>query len=144
MSIPVFPKFVCVLVLASLGIVTAACNTTKATSDTTVKFFSSTSPDSLFTGDGMVKPEHKVDLFAGVAFENIQQDVARGGGSYVASLATLLNVPENERETFGRFVQDRYPLLFVSGLREDHAAHLKFVSSLKREMDAGVLVARPD
>ena len=45
----------------------AACNTTKATIETTVNFFSSTTPDSLFTEDGLVKQEQKINLFAGVA-----------------------------------------------------------------------------
>jgi len=78
MSIPAFSKlkFLCVLALASVGIATAACNTSKATIDTTVKFFSSTSPGSMFTADGMVEQKQKVNLFAGVAFENLRQDVA--------------------------------------------------------------------
>ena len=40
----------CVIVL---GLSLSACNTTKATMDTTVKFFSSTSPEDLFSADGI-------------------------------------------------------------------------------------------
>src|SRR5215469_4553016 len=39
----------CGIIAMTLSV--TACNTTKATIDTTVKFFSSTSPDSLFTAD---------------------------------------------------------------------------------------------
>ncbi|HTL63233.1 MAG TPA: hypothetical protein VL261_16440, partial [Nitrospira sp.] len=55
------------------GLNLAACNATKATIDTTVNFFSSTTPNSLFTEDGLVRQEQKINLFAGVAYENLRQ-----------------------------------------------------------------------
>src|ERR687889_1294809 len=66
------------LTVLGMGLMLSACNTTKATTDTTVNFFSSTTPNSLFTADGLVKDDQKAKLFAGVAFENLQQDFARG------------------------------------------------------------------
>ena len=75
-----------------IGLTLAACNTTKATIDTTVNFFSSTSPNELFTLDGLVKQEEKINLFAGVAYENLRQEAAAGSGQYVTSLATLYGV----------------------------------------------------
>ena len=41
-------------VVIVLGLSLSACNTTKATMDTTSKFFSSTSPEDLFSADGLV------------------------------------------------------------------------------------------
>jgi len=72
-------------VLTTCGIIVfglnlAACNTTKATIDTTVNFFSSTTPNDLFTVDGLVKQEQKINLFAGVAYENLRQEAAAGSG----------------------------------------------------------------
>lgn len=138
MSLPSFSKmkFMCMLALASAAIATTACNTSKATMDTTVKFFSSTSPDSMFTADGMVERRQKVNLFAGVAFENLRQDAAQGSGQYLTSLAVLLNVPSHRQGHFGRFVQDRYPVLFTSELASDPAAHLKMLAILDQEMEA--------
>ena len=138
MSIPAFSKvkFMCVVALASVGIATAACNTLKATTDTTVKFFSSTSPGSMLTADGMVEQKQKVNLFAGVAFENLRQDVAQGGGPYLTSLAVLMKIPSDRQGEFARFVQDRYPVLFTSDLATDHAAHLKMLAVLDRELEA--------
>ena len=43
------------LMIAGLCLSFPACNTSKATIDTTIKFFSSTSPGSMFTPDGMVE-----------------------------------------------------------------------------------------
>ena len=42
-----------------VGLTMGGCNTTKATVDTTVNFFSSTSPNELFSSDGMVVKEQK-------------------------------------------------------------------------------------
>jgi hypothetical protein len=113
-----------------------ACNTTKATIDTTVKFFSSTSPDSLFTADGMVEQKEKTNLFAGVTFENLRQDVAQGKGQYLTSLAVLMKIPSSRHDEFAAFLQSRYSTLFTSDLAEDHSAHLKFLAALDRELEA--------
>lgn len=113
-----------------IGVNLAACNTTKATIDTTVNFFSSTTPNSLFTEDGLVKQEQKINLFAGVAYENLRQEAAAGGGQYVTSLASLYGVPEAKHADFGRVLQQRHAELFAAGLREDNRAHLRMVSVL--------------
>jgi DUF3015 family protein len=123
------------LVIAGLGLSLTACNTTEATTDTTVKFFSSTSPGSMFTADGMVEQKQKVNLFAGVAFENLRQDMAQGGGPYLTSLAVLMNIPSDRQGEFARFVQDRYPVLFTSDLATDRTAHLKMLAVLDRELE---------
>lgn len=48
------------LVVGYVGLAVSACNTTKATGDTLVKFASSTNPGELFTGDGLVEEHQKV------------------------------------------------------------------------------------
>ena len=115
-----------------IGLSLAACNTTKATIDTTVKFFSSTSPDSMFTADGMVEQKQKINLFAGVAYENLRQEAAAGSGQYVTSLAVLYGVLVAKRDDFGRLLQLRHAELFTADLNEDNRAHLKMVSTLNR------------
>lgn len=124
------------LAVASLAMMTSACNTTKATVDTMVKFVSSTSPNSMFTQDGMVEQREKINLFAGAAFANLRQEVAQGGGQYVTSLAVLMNVPPSKHEEFADFLQSRYSILFTADLLEDHAAHRKFVAEIDRELGA--------
>lgn len=129
----------CRRVVAACGIIAmalnvAACNTTKATFDTTVKFFSSTSPDALFTADGMVARDQKIRLFAGVSYDNLRQEAAAGSGQYVTSLAVLYGVPVAKHQEFGRLLQEKHEELFAADLQEDHAAHLKMVAALDRAL----------
>ena len=133
-------------ILAACGIVAialslAACNTTKATIDTTVKFFSSTTPGELFTADGLVEQKQKINLFAGVAYENLRQEAAAGSGQYVTSLAVLYGVPTAKHEDFGRILQQRHAELFTADLNEDNRAHLKMVSALNRAMHSEASLA---
>lgn len=128
----------CLLIMGScLGL--SACNTTKATMDTTVKFFSSTSPSSLFTADGMVEQKQKINLFAGVTYENLRQEAAAGEGQYVTSLATLFQIPVEKHQAFGRLLQSKHSQLFTASLAEDQAAHLNMVRVLDRELVAASL-----
>jgi DUF3015 family protein len=133
-------------ILAACGIVVialslAACNTTKATIDTTVKFFSSTTPGELFTADGLVEQKQRINLFAGVAYENLRQEAAAGSGQYVTSLAVLYGVPTAKHEDFGRILQQRHAELFTADLNEDNRAHLKMVSALNRAMHSEASLA---
>src|SRR5262249_201311 len=127
---------VCGIVAFALSL--TACNTTKATVDTTVKFFSSTSPDSMFTGDGLIEQKQKINLFAAVAYENLRQEAAAGSGQYVTSLAVLYGVPTAKHEAFGRLLQQWHAELFTADLNQDNRAHLKMVSALNRAMERDV------
>lgn len=126
--------------VAAAGLTVGACNTTKATMDTTVNFFSSTSPNELFSADGMVLKEQKINLFAGVAYENLRQEAAAGGGQYVSALASLYEIPAGKHEDFGRMLQRNHADLFAAGLKEDRTAHLKMVNALNRELVAAALI----
>jgi hypothetical protein len=118
----------CGIVLIGLNL--AACNTTKATIDTTINFFSSTSPDAMFTADGLVEQKQKINLFAGVAYENLRQEAAAGAGQYVTSLAVLYGVPAAQHQDFGRVLQQRHADLFAADLQNDTRAHLRMVKVL--------------
>lgn len=128
------------LCLVALSLMVGACNTTKATIDTTVNFFSSTSPNDLFTSDGMVVKEQKINLFAGVTYENLRQEAATGGGQYVSALAALYEIPAGKQKDFGLVLQRKHADLFAAGLEEDRTAHLKLVSALNRELVAASLL----
>jgi len=105
------------LVLASVGLVSSACNTSKATVDTFAKFTSSTSPGEWINADGVVEESQKARLFTAVAFENLEQDISRGNGEYLTSLAVLLNIPAGEQDEFKTRSQSTYPLLFAPDRR---------------------------
>ena len=133
-------KALCCLLIMGSCLSLSACNTTKATMDSTVKFFSSTSPNSLFTADGMVEQKQKINLFAGVTYENLRQEAAAGSGEYVTTLAVLYGVPIAQREDFVRLLQQRHTELFAADLKEDTQAHLKMVSVLDRVLAGETLV----
>ena len=127
-------RLVMSLTIASVALVLSACNTTKATVDTTINFFSSTSPNSLFTEDGLVERSQKVKLFVGVSYENLRQEAARGSGEYVSSLANLYGVPLEKQERFGRLLQKNHGHLFSKDSSDDSTAHLKTVAALDRAL----------
>jgi hypothetical protein len=104
------------LVLASVGLVVSACSTSKAIVDTFAKFTSSTSPGEVFDADGHVKQSQKARLFTAVAFENLEQDIARGNGEYLTS-DVLLNVSAETQGAFRARAQSNYPVLFASDRR---------------------------
>ena len=122
------------------GLAVTGCNTTKASVDTTVNFFSSTSPNDLFSSDGMVLKEQKINLFAGVTYENLRQEAAAGGGQYVTALASLYEIPVTKQQDFGLVLQRKHSDLFAAGLEEDRTAHLRMVSALNRELAAASLL----
>ena len=85
MSVMTSKGFVGALVLASLGLVASACNTTKATVDTFAKFTSSTSPGEFIDADGVVKESQKARLFLPVVF-GIWNKTSRAGMENISRL----------------------------------------------------------
>ncbi len=128
------------LCVVAAGLLLGGCNTTKATVDTTVNFFSSTTPNELFSADGMVLKEQRINLFAGVTYENLRQEAAAGGGQYVTALASLYEIPVAKQDDFSVVLQRKHADLFAAGLDEDRTAHLKMVSALNRELTAAALL----
>ena len=117
MSIMTVKGVIGALVLASVGFAVSACNTSKATVDTFAKFTSSTSPGSWIDADGVIQESQKARLFAAVAFENLEQDIARGNGEYLRSLAVLMKIPAGEQDEFRSLSQKQYSRLFASDQR---------------------------
>ncbi|HSV91084.1 MAG TPA: DUF3015 family protein [Nitrospiraceae bacterium] len=117
MRIMTLKGLVGVLVLASTGFVVSACNTTKATVDTFAKFTSSTSPGEWINADGVIQESQKARLFTAIAFENLEQDIARGNGEYLTSLAVLLKIPAGKQDEFRMHSQNNYSLMFAPDLR---------------------------
>jgi Protein of unknown function (DUF3015) len=91
----------------------------QATSDLTQptkEFTSSTSPASLFNQDGLVKSDQRVVAFAAYNFDNLRRDMAQGQGEYLDSFAALLSIDPAKRDAFSRHAQDRYQVIYASGL----------------------------
>lgn len=82
----------------------------------TKNFTSSTSPKSWFAGDGTIKAEYKVVAFTVLNFDNVKENIARGQGEYLASLASLVNVPQAGQAEFFAFAQGLYPSVYGDGI----------------------------
>jgi len=100
------------LVLAGLLCLTlSACTVTetvKSAIGSTSDFLSSTTPSSWFTGDGVLKADQKVIAFVALNFENLKQDMAKGGGEYLTSLSELFDIPHDRLPAFFSYAQSRY------------------------------------
>ena len=131
MSMMTVKGLVGAMVLASVGLVMSACNTSKATLDTFAKFTSSTSPGDWVDVDGVIQESQKARLFAAVAFENLEQDIARGNGEYLRSLAVLMKIPPGEQDEFRTLSQRQYSRLFASDRRTAESLLATLISNRK-------------
>jgi hypothetical protein len=96
--------------------------------------FAITSGTSGCSNDGRIWNSERASLFIGINYASLTEDMARGGGEHLASLATLMHVPLEYQPEFFASVQERYASLIVVGeddpvavqeaLREAIAVHL--------------------
>ena len=114
-----------------LCVTISACSVTETVKD----ILSSTTPGDWFTGDGLLKPDQKVNAFVAFNFENLKQDMAKGHGEYLTSLSTLLGVPQDRQASFFAYAQSRYP--FVT----EHQSSPQEVIALLVEKAPSVLTA---
>ncbi len=67
------------------------------------------------TNDGTILASEKVNVFAAINFDDISQDMARGQGEHLTSLATLMDIPTDQHEVFFAMAQEKYTILIASG-----------------------------
>jgi hypothetical protein len=73
--------------------------------------FSITSGTSGCSNDGRVFDSERTSLFIGINYASLSEDMARGGGEHLASLATLMHVPLKHQPEFFAMAQERYASL---------------------------------
>ncbi len=123
-----------ILGAVSIPLLFAACSfkaTFKETTDTTSNITGTTSGRAWWNEDGLLKPEHKIAAFAAYNHENLEADLARGRGEYLASLETMLDIPNPDRFSPGaqesyrqwRAAGDTSPDQLVRRVREQGPAH---------------------
>jgi hypothetical protein len=67
------------------------------------------------TNDGQVMAEQKTNMFAQLNFDNLSQEMAQGKGEHLASLATLMGIPDEQHAVFFALTQERYTALVQAG-----------------------------
>ena len=95
--------------------------TVKQITDTTSNVTGTTSGHAWWNEDGLLLPEHKAIAFAQYNEANLEQDLARGQGEYVTSLAALLGVPSDQRSVFQAKAQGAFDTLTTP----DHEAQIQ-------------------
>lgn len=106
------------------------------TNGTGMQTFAITSGTSGCTNDGVIVKNEQVNVFAGINFDNLSQEMAQGSGEHLSSLATLMGVPEELHQQFFALVQQNYdailqaqdatPVTMLNGLYQTMANHPAF------------------
>ena len=79
--------------------------------ETTSDFTSSTSPgDSTLTGPA--KAHQRLEQFVAYAYDGVSDDIAKGNGEYLTSLAVLAGVPTDSQAAFRAEMQSRYAVIY--------------------------------
>ena len=65
--------------------------------------------------DGKVWDSERASLFIGVNYTSLSEDMARGGGEHLASLATLMHIPKEYQPEFFAMAQEHYVSLVDAG-----------------------------
>ena len=94
--------------------------------DTTTNVTVSTSGRTWWNEDGLLKSEHKALAFAAYNQSNVEQDIAKGRGEYLASLGSLLGVNEGDTSAFAFAAQNQ----FQSLVRVDDVARIQSLRTL--------------
>ncbi len=70
--------------------------------------FALTSGTSGCSNDGTIWDSQKASLFIELNYASLKEDMARGGGEHLASLATLMHVPVERQPQFFAAAQAKY------------------------------------
>jgi len=61
--------------------------------------------------DGVVLNEHAKEMYVATNMDLLKQDMARGGGEYLTTLAALMEVAPADRDAFYSLTKDRFAAL---------------------------------
>jgi len=99
--------------------------------------FAITSGTSGCSNDGTIWDSQKAGLFIEINYANVMDDMARGGGEHLASLAALLGVTQDEEAAFFSLVQ-REDLFSAHG---DPVLLMERLEALRRDLGRQRLLA---
>lgn len=98
--------------------------TTQATTELTEptrEFLSSTTPGAWINSDGTLNPAYERIAFVVLNFDNLQGDMAQGGGEYLESLSQLLSLSLDARRQFVHSAQSHYGHFFEEGYSREES-----------------------
>jgi DUF3015 family protein len=101
-----------------------------STNATGMQTFAITSGTSGCTNDGVIVQNERVNVFAGINFDSLTQEMAQGSGEHLSSLATLMGVPVEMQPQFFALVQQHYDAI----LQPQNATPVTMLNSLYETM----------
>lgn len=87
--------------------------------------------------DGVVMNEHEKALYAEANFDNLKQDMAKGQGEYLSTLAALIGVDAADQDAFAALTKQRF-----SALVGPEVTSGEFLARLDEEMAATPALSR--
>jgi hypothetical protein len=84
------------------------------------------------TNDGVIMGQEKANVFAAANYDSLAQEMARGGGEHLTSLAELMGIPADNHSDFFAVAQVQYASLAQSGDRSPAA----MIQTLHRAIQA--------
>ncbi len=119
------------LPILALVIVSLSGCTFKATVDTTTdgttEFVSSTTGQSWWTEEGLVKNGKHAGAFVSVNYENLLRDIASGEGEYLQAFSKVLHVPALRQRAFANQLQQHYADLASINVQQDESKVRQFI-----------------
>jgi hypothetical protein len=106
-------------------------DTTDYTGDTMDSITVSTSGETLLNGQPATEA-WRIKVFVHESFDNLQQDLARGNGEYLASLAHLVKVPDARRPAFFQHAMQQYGATVKAGRPTPEQVRLAVLSGWER------------
>lgn len=103
--------------------------------------FGITSGTSGCTNDGVIAQKERVNIFVGINFDDLTQEMAQGSGEHLVALATLIGIPTDLQPPFFLILQEHYalvvprenatPMSLLQHVYETMAAHHLFSQALQ-------------
>ncbi len=90
------------------------------------------------TNNGVVMGDLRARVFTEINMANLSEDMARGGGEHLASLATLLDIPDAHHSEFFAMTQDQY----LSFLEAGETSPIALVRALNKATEAHPVLAK--
>ncbi len=90
------------------------------------------------TNDGVIMRTERTNVFVFAMFDNLSQEMAKGQGEHLASLATLMGVPAEQQAEFFAMVQEKYTTLIKAG----EASPVAVIKAIEDAMAAHPVLAK--
>lgn len=117
------------LAFAMVALLFSGCSTT-ATVEGLTDMTSSSTGETWWTSDGLVKQGQHAELFVALNHENLLQDIAKGEGEYLQAFGQVLNVPSSEQQTFAARLQQNFPDLSSINVKQGGVHLATFINQV--------------